>query len=148
MSIDKTSPPEPTGATVTRSEEELSVTTAWTATGRVRISKRITTVTETRTFELRREELVIEELDPPSGATPQTERPEATSAEFVLQREELVVTKRPVPYERVVVHTDLTTEQHTVTDTLRRERVEVDGDATDRPPSGRPTPTTQGPTNV
>lgn len=47
-------------ATVTRSEEELFVTTRPVESGRVRVSKRV--VTEERTITIRREELVVEEL--------------------------------------------------------------------------------------
>ncbi|WP_286966834.1 MULTISPECIES: DUF2382 domain-containing protein [Arsenicicoccus] len=47
-------------ATVTRSEEELFVTTRPVESGRVRVSKRV--VTEERTITVRREELVVEEL--------------------------------------------------------------------------------------
>jgi len=46
-----------------------------------------------------------------------------------LSREEAVVEKRVVPVEEVVVRTNSVTENQTVEDTVRRERLAVEGDA-------------------
>ncbi len=114
---------------VTRSEEELVLSTEWTPTGRVRISKRITRQTETRTFEVRREELVVHHLDAEPAASPAPDAPqEQTPLVFELRREELVVSKRLAPYERVTVTVDRLTEERPVEATLRKERLEATTD--------------------
>ena len=60
---------------------------------------------------------------------------QAAPLEVVLLREELEITKRVVPYERVRVHTDLVTEQQAVQATLRSERIDIDH--TSHPQQGR-----------
>jgi stress response protein YsnF len=50
----------------------------------------------------------------------------------VLREEEPVVEKRAVPKERVRLETDVETEQREVSDTVRREQIEADDDATTR----------------
>jgi uncharacterized protein (TIGR02271 family) len=44
-----------------------------------------------------------------------------------LMKEELVVDKRVVPKEEVVVRKEAVTEDHTVSEELRRERLDTDG---------------------
>jgi uncharacterized protein (TIGR02271 family) len=46
--------------------------------------------------------------------------------EVVLHAEEPVVEKRAVPQERVRLEKDAHTEQHEVSDTVRKERIDVD----------------------
>jgi stress response protein YsnF len=46
----------------------------------------------------------------------------------VLHEERPVVEKEAVPVERVRLDTDTVTEQETVSEEVRKERVEVDGD--------------------
>ncbi len=132
---------DPEGVAVTRFEEELSVTGRWAPTGRVRLAKRIVTETVTRTFVLRREELVVERLDAeetsgvPAAGEPEAEPPR----EFVLRREEVVAEPVVVAYERVLVHKDRVREQRTLEDVLRQERVDViapDSDAEPGSPRG------------
>jgi stress response protein YsnF len=48
--------------------------------------------------------------------------------EVELRGEEAVVQKETVAKERISLEKDVTTERETVTDEVRRERVEVDGD--------------------
>ena len=48
--------------------------------------------------------------------------------EVVLHEERPVVDKEAVPVERVRLDTETVTEQQTVSDEVRKERVEVDGD--------------------
>jgi len=117
---------------VVRHEEQLSVGTRATATERVRVRKRVVTEDVTLTVTLRREELVIdrERIDEGSArvAAP-AEFPLAQDGgevDFVLHAEEPVVTKRVVPVERVSLRRETTTEDRHVTDTVRKERVDVD----------------------
>jgi uncharacterized protein (TIGR02271 family) len=124
--------PDDDGAEVVRHEEQLSVGTRATATERVRVRKRVVTEDVTLTVTLRREELVIdrERIDEGSSLAPApTEFPLAQDGgevDFVLHAEEPVVTKRVVPVERVRLRRETTTEDRHVTDTVRKERVDVD----------------------
>ena len=47
----------------------------------------------------------------------------------MLHEEQVVAEKRAVPKERVRLETDVTTEEETVSDTVRKERIDVDGDS-------------------
>jgi uncharacterized protein (TIGR02271 family) len=117
-------------AEVIRSEEELSVSTRTEATERVRVRKQVIMEDVTVTVTLRREELVIEREPLEAGAVPAPADfpvPEAGSEiEFVLHAEEPVVAKRVVPVERVRVHREITSDDQHVTDTVRKELVDVD----------------------
>ncbi|QHC67322.1 DUF2382 domain-containing protein [Rathayibacter sp. VKM Ac-2759] len=107
---------------VIRSEERLEVTTVRTATERVRIRRVIVTEERTVTVPLRREELVIERepLDGAVGDSPATD-----PITLILHAEEPVITTRVVPVERVSVIVDRITAMRTVTDSVRKERVDV-----------------------
>ena len=48
--------------------------------------------------------------------------------EVTLRAEEPVVEKRTVPKERVRLETDTVTDEQQVTDEVRKERIETDGD--------------------
>jgi stress response protein YsnF len=56
--------------------------------------------------------------------------PDITEAEHevTLREEEPVVEKRTVPKERVRLEKDLETDEEQVSETVRKERVEVEGD--------------------
>lgn len=125
-------------AEVTRSEEQLSVGTRAHAAERVRVRKRVFIEDVTLTVTLRREELVIDR-EPIAEGAPGLSAPsefplaeDGGEVEFVLHAEEPVVTKRIVPVERVRLHRETTTEDRHVTDTVRKERVEVDETPLDR----------------
>lgn len=112
------------------SEEQLSVETQSVPTDRVRVRKAVVTEDVTLTVTLRREELVIER-DPIDAASPlaESDRPlvtEGEEIEFILHAEEPVVSKRVVPVERVRLRRDEIVEERRITDTVRKERVEVD----------------------
>ena len=47
--------------------------------------------------------------------------------EVVLREEEVVVDKQPVPKARIRLETGVTTEEETVSDTVHKEQVDVDG---------------------
>jgi uncharacterized protein (TIGR02271 family) len=113
------------------SEEQLAVDTRRVATERVRVRKAVVTEEVTVTVTLRREELVIERHPIDDGPGPATAGDEpvvgdGTDLEFVLHTEEPVVTKRVVPVERVRLRRDELVEERRITDTVRKERVEVD----------------------
>ena len=120
-------------AEVTVSEEELVVDKRSEITERVRLHKRIVEEEVSVTVTLRREELVIERIpvdrpeDPPERGNGDEQLTEGV-LEFVLLAEEPVVSKRVVPVERIKVARDTIVEQRRITDEVRKERAEVEGD--------------------
>jgi uncharacterized protein (TIGR02271 family) len=113
---------------ITRSEEQLSVQMRRTATGRVRLTKRIVTETVTETHELRHEILDVEHLDADSTGddADDTTAGDDPVIEIVLRREQLEVVKRLVAYERVRVHKDVVAAEQTIDAELRKERIDVE----------------------
>jgi uncharacterized protein (TIGR02271 family) len=116
---------------VVLSEEQLAVETRSVPIERVRVRKAVVTEDVTVTVTVRREELIVERVpvDAATGATapPELAAPaEGGEVEFVLHAEEPVVTKRVVPVERVRLRRNEIVEERRITDTVRRERVEVD----------------------
>ena len=50
----------------------------------------------------------------------------------MLQEEEVVAEKRAVPTERVRLETDVVTDEETVSETVRKERIDTDADTAGR----------------
>jgi uncharacterized protein (TIGR02271 family) len=116
---------------MTRSEEELSVGTTRRETGRARLRKHVVTENVQTTVPVQREEVRIErEPITDANAGDALDGPEISEEEHevTLHTEEPVVDKRVVPQERVSLHKDTHTEQQTVQDEVRKERIETDGD--------------------
>ena len=116
---------------MTRSEEELHVGKTERETGRARLRKYVVEDEVTKTVPVRREEVRIERepiTDANAGAA--TDGPEISSEEHevVLHEEEAVAEKRTVPKERVRLDKDVHTEDREVTDTVRKEQLDVDDD--------------------
>jgi uncharacterized protein (TIGR02271 family) len=129
-----TSGPE-TDDAMTRSEEELRVGKTQSERGRVRLKKYVVTENVTETVPVRREEARIErEPITDSNVDEATEGPAISEEEHevVLHEEEPVVEKRAVPKERVRLAKDATTEEHEVSEELRKEQVEEEGDISSR----------------
>jgi uncharacterized protein (TIGR02271 family) len=120
---------------MTRSEEELSVGTAKREAGRVRLQKYVVEEEVTQTVPVRREAVRVER-EPITEANigDATEGPEISSEEHevVLHEETPVTEKRVVPKERVRLDTDVQTEDRQVSDTVRKEQIDVDDDSTRR----------------
>ena len=116
---------------MTRSEEELAVGTTARERGRVRLRKYVTTEQEQVTVPVQREEVRVER-EPITDANLDAAMtgPDITEAEHevTLREEEPVVEKRAVPKERVRLDTDTVTEERQVTDEVRKEQIEVEGD--------------------
>jgi uncharacterized protein (TIGR02271 family) len=120
---------------MTRSEEELRVGTTQRETGRVRLKKYIVTENVTQTVPVQREEVRVER-EPITDAN----RDQAMSGgditeeehEVTLHAEEPVVEKRTVPKERVRMDRDTVTDQETVSEEVRKERIEAEGDVDKR----------------
>jgi uncharacterized protein (TIGR02271 family) len=116
---------------MTRSEEELSVGTREVETGRARLRKYVVTEEVTKTVPVQREEVRIER-EPITGTNVDEalDGPEISDEEHevTLHAEEPVVEKRAVPKERVRLETDTVTDEQQVTEEVRKERIETDGD--------------------
>ena len=117
---------------MTRSEEELRVGTAERESGRVRLRKYVVEDEVTQTVPVRREEVRVErEPITDANVDDATSGPEISSEEHevVLREEEVVAEKRVVPKERVRLDKDVETDEREVSETLRKEQIEVDQDA-------------------
>ena len=115
---------------MTRSEEELNVGTRSRETGRARLRKYVVTEDVEQTVPVQREEVRIERepiTDANVGAA--TDGPEISEEEHevTLHAEEPVVEKRTVPKERVSLEKDTVQDERQVSDTIAKERIEVDG---------------------
>jgi uncharacterized protein (TIGR02271 family) len=113
---------------MTRSEEELRVSTAERERGRVRLRKYVTTEQVQQTVPVRREQVRVER-EPITDANldAATSGPDLSEAEHevILREEEPVVEKRVVPRERVRLDKDTVTGEEQVTEELRKEQVDV-----------------------
>ena len=122
--------PQPSGSGrqddwMTLSEERLDVSTRIVPTGRAVLRRRIVTERRTIEVEVRREEAVLEVL--PADGTEPSGASHLALPELVLHEEQVVVTKRIVPVERVRLQVTPVTEQQQVVDDVRREQL-VDDD--------------------
>jgi uncharacterized protein (TIGR02271 family) len=116
---------------MTRSEEELRVGKTQREAGRARLRKYVVTEEETVTVPVQREEVRVErEPITDANVDDAMDGPAISEEEHevVLHAEEPVVEKRAVPKERVRMDKDAVTEQETVTEQVRKERIDVDGD--------------------
>jgi uncharacterized protein (TIGR02271 family) len=124
-----------TDEAMTRSEERLDVGTTSQEAGRARLRKYVTTEQETVTVPVKKERAVLE-TEPITEAN----LDEATSGpdiseeehEVVLTEERPVVGKTAEPVERVKLGTETVTDEETVTEEVRKEHIEAEGDVDDR----------------
>jgi uncharacterized protein (TIGR02271 family) len=116
---------------MTRSEEELAVGTERRETGRARLRKYVVTEEVQQTIPVQREEVRLER-EPITDANVDraTDGPAISEEEHevVLHAEEPVAEKRVVPKERVRLGKDVETDERTVSEEVRKERVDVDDD--------------------
>jgi uncharacterized protein (TIGR02271 family) len=120
---------------MTRSEERLRVGTERVQVGRARLRKYVVTEDEALTVPVEREELRVTrrpvtaaDLASWSDDSPLGEE----MHEIVLTEERVEAAKEVVPVERVRLGTAAVTEQQPVTETLRKEQVELDTTEVDR----------------
>jgi uncharacterized protein (TIGR02271 family) len=114
---------------MTRSEEELRVGTARRERGRARLRKYVVTEQVQQTVPVEHEEVRIEREPITNANVDQATQGPAISDEeheVVLHEEEVVTEKRVVPKERVRMAKDTVTDEETVSDEVRKERIEVD----------------------
>jgi uncharacterized protein (TIGR02271 family) len=117
---------------MTRSEEELSVGKTTRETGRARLRKFVVTEQVQTTVPVQREEVRIEREPITDGNVGDAMDGPAISEEeheVVLHAEEPVVEKRAVPKERVRLDTETVTDERTVSEEVRKEQIEAEGDA-------------------
>jgi uncharacterized protein (TIGR02271 family) len=116
---------------MTRSEEELRVGTAKREAGRARLRKYVVTENVTQTVPVQREEVRVErEPITEANVDDATSGPDISEEEHevVLHEEQPVVEKRVVPQERVRLDKDVRTQEETVSEEVRKERIEADGE--------------------
>jgi uncharacterized protein (TIGR02271 family) len=120
-----------TDEAMTRSEEELKVGTAERERGRARLRKYVVTEQVTQTVPVKREKVRLEREPITGGNLDQAlDGPEISEEEHevVLHEEEPVVEKRTVPKERVRMEKDSVTDDAQVSEEIRKEQIEADGD--------------------
>ncbi len=125
---------------MTLSEEQVRVGTRSEESGRARLRKYVVTENVTQTVPVSREEIRLER-EPITDAN----RGDATSGpaiseeehEVILHEERPVVEKEAVPVERVRLDTEKVTDQVTVNEDVRKERIDTDVDETPGAPRSR-----------
>jgi uncharacterized protein (TIGR02271 family) len=114
---------------MTRSEEELHVGTEARERERVRLRKYVVTEEVQKTVPVQREEVRVER-EPITDANVEaaTSGPDITESEHevTLHEEQPVVEKRIVPKERVRLEKDTVTDEHEVSEQVRKERIETE----------------------
>jgi uncharacterized protein (TIGR02271 family) len=116
---------------MTRSEEELRVGTAERERGRARLRKYVVTEQVQQTVPVRREEVRVEREPITDGNVDDAlDGPEISEEEHevVLHEEQPVVEKRVVPKERVRISKESVTDEAQVSEEVRKEQIETDGD--------------------
>ena len=116
---------------MTRSEEELAVGTRTQERGRARLRKYVVTEQVETTVPIQREEVRVErEPITDANVDDATAGPEISEEEheIVLNEEQVVVEKQVVPKERVRMSKDTVTEDRQVSEEVRKEQVEAEGD--------------------
>jgi uncharacterized protein (TIGR02271 family) len=114
---------------MTRSEEELRVGKTEEEAGRVRLKKYVVEDEVTETVPVKREEVRIERepvTDANAGAATDGPAISEEEHEVVLHEERAVVDKQAVPKERVRLDKDTYVEDEQVSDTVRKERIDID----------------------
>lgn len=120
-------------ARLTLSEEELAVGKRPVAAGEVGVSKHVETKQVRETVPVMREEVTVERR-PLTGTASTEARIEEGEIHVPLTQEEVIVEKRVVPKEELVIKKHQVQGEQVVEDEIRRERAEVHrtGDATVR----------------
>jgi uncharacterized protein (TIGR02271 family) len=114
---------------VTRHEEELKVGKRATQTGRLRLHKWVETEPVEADVELRQEKATVrrEPVNRPASGAEMGDQ----DIEVPLRGEEPVVEKETVAKERITAEKDVDTRREKVGDTVKKERVETEGEDVD-----------------
>jgi uncharacterized protein (TIGR02271 family) len=120
---------------MTRSEEELRVAKTSRESGRARLRKYVVTEQVQQTVPVQREEVRLER-EPITDANvgDATSGPDISDEEHevTLHEEQVVTEKRAVPKERVRMDKQTVTEDQTVSEQVRKEQIEAEGDTPGR----------------
>lgn len=122
----------PEEAQITTEEERLRVGTRDVVAGRVRLRKVVRTEQASVPVELRQEDVVVERV-PADQVRPGDRTDVPGEVEVELRRQEPVVEKERVVTGAVRVRKTEEVQRQTVSDSVRKEDVEVDRSAQDRP---------------
>lgn len=120
---------------MTRSEEKLHVGAEQHEAGRVRLRKYVETENVTTTVPVRKERAVLEREPVTDADVDQAMSGPAISEEeheMTLHEETPVVAKHVEPVERVRVGKETVTDEETVSEQVRQERIDVEGDVDER----------------
>ena len=124
-----------TDEAMTRSEEQVRVGTQTQESGRARLRKYVVTENVTETVPVRKEKAVLE-TEPVTSENHDdaTSGPEISEEdhEVTLHEERPVVEKTTQPVERVRLTTDEQTDHETISEEVRKEQIEAEGDITTR----------------
>jgi uncharacterized protein (TIGR02271 family) len=118
---------------MTRSEERLNVGTRSEEIGRARLRKYVVTENVTESVPVSREEVRVERepiTDANVGKAMDGPAISEEEHEVTLRAERAVVEKEAVPVERVRLDKTTVTDEEQVSENLRKEEIEVDGDTT------------------
>jgi uncharacterized protein (TIGR02271 family) len=113
---------------IVRHEEAASVDKGWRGLGFLRARKRAETLEVREELPLDFEQLVEERVPVDEGDSGEIETLPDGSLSIPLYEEELLVTKRTVLRERVIVRKHIASRTERVEAELRREQVEIDAD--------------------
>lgn len=120
-------------ATLPRYEEELVVDKEWQQYGTVRINKSVVEEPETVDVDLQAEEYEVERIPVNREWTPADDHPRIENDVIVVPvvREQLEITKRRVVTEEVRLTRRLVSQHQQVTDTVRKEIVNIEEASTE-----------------
>jgi len=110
---------------VTLAEEQLAIDKVATEAGRIRLRKYVVTEDVDLTVPVRKQ--VARIVRTPAEGTGVIDGAE-TVEEIVLAEEQVVVDKKVVARETVAIETDVVTGTATVSETVRKEQVDIDGE--------------------
>jgi uncharacterized protein (TIGR02271 family) len=114
--------------TLTRTEEELHIGKREVSRGEVRVGKHVETERVSEPVTRRREEVVVERRPVEAGARAHADISD-DEIRVPLVEEEVIVEKRPVVKEELVVGKRVVEERDTVETDVRREEFDIDEDA-------------------
>jgi uncharacterized protein (TIGR02271 family) len=120
-----------TDEAMTRSEERVDVGTRSEEVGRARLRKYVVTEHVTQTVPVQKEKAVLEREPITDGNVGDaTSGPDISEEEHevTLHEERPVVSKTTEPVERVRLGKETTTDQETVSEEVRKEQIEAEGD--------------------
>jgi uncharacterized protein (TIGR02271 family) len=120
--------PDADKRSLVRHEEEASVGKHWEGIGSARVRREVETDTVRADYPLQRDALALERIPASENDSGKVETLPDGSISVPLFEEELVVYKRTVLRERVLIRKDSVTDWKTVEAELRREHISVETD--------------------